>query len=177
MEVIATAGTISVITGGIGSGKTTFCQKLADSRLANGQPVQGFISPARLENGTKTGILARNLRDGSSRVLASIYPEEHTGFQYGPWYFNAATIQWVNSLLDSCSPTDLLILDEIGPIEFDYKGGFARAFTTLKRVSFREAVIVIRPAYVSVFKDRGFQFQVFDLDTRQMELFSYFHLD
>ena len=61
----------TLVTGARGAGKTTFCRHLAEQARAAGLDVAGVLSLPRIENGSKTGILACSLRSGETRLLAS----------------------------------------------------------------------------------------------------------
>ncbi|MGQ9834253.1 MAG: nucleoside-triphosphatase, partial [Candidatus Villigracilaceae bacterium] len=63
-----------LLTAPFGAGKTTFCADLAEQARAAGWDVAGILSPPVFENGVKTGILARNLRSGETRPLATLHP-------------------------------------------------------------------------------------------------------
>jgi nucleoside-triphosphatase len=167
MEVDVPTREIFVITGKFGSGKTVFCTELADIWMKAGRQVGGMISPARFQQGRKTGIYARELPSGESRLLASAIPEEMEGIILGMWTFNPGSVVWGNHCFASIDQTDLLLIDELGPFEFNQNMGWMKAFDALNQARYRVAAVVIRPTCIERFRERGFDFQVIDLDTVQ----------
>lgn len=63
---------ITLVTGAIGCGKTTYCRTQIDAARSAGLEVAGVLSPARFEQGIKVGIDALDLRSGELRPLAHL---------------------------------------------------------------------------------------------------------
>lgn len=145
---------ILVISGWRGVGKTTLCQRLVDTARAAGWDVAGLLSPARFEAGKKTGIQVEDLRSSERRLLASLLPGELQGSRLGPWIFDDELFAWGNQVLRSAIPCDLLVIDELGPLEFDSGGGWSGGFQAIASRAYRLAVVVIRPEYLTQFLER-----------------------
>lgn len=160
-----------VLTGSRGSGKTTLCRRLAELKTAEGWRVTGLLSPARLEGKEKTGIEALNLRTGESRLLASRKAGELSGFRFGEWDFDPAVLAWGNQVLEDSIPTDLLIVDEIGPLEFNLATGWMMAFDVLAQNQYRAALVVVRPECQVEAQKRLGSIRIFDVDSRGGSLF------
>jgi nucleoside-triphosphatase THEP1 len=136
---------VFILTGRRGSGKTTLCRRLAERKTAEGWLVSGLLSLARMEGEEKTGIETLDLRTGESRLLASLNPCKQAGFRFGQWVFDPKALAWGNQVLERSIPTDLLIIDEIGPLEFNLAAGWTMAFDVLARNRFCAALVVVRP--------------------------------
>lgn len=136
---------IWMVSGPRGAGKSTFCRGVAQSARNACWDVAGLLSPAQFEAGTKTGILAEDLRTGVSHPLASTVCQSQDDLAFGNWYFNRRTLEWGNQVLETSLPCDLLIVDELGPLELTQQIGWQAALDILPRAEYRLALIVIRP--------------------------------
>jgi nucleoside-triphosphatase len=155
----AGCGTIQVITGERGAGKTTTCQSIITQVRAAGQTAAGLLTPGRFLDGQKTGIHVVDLSSGEQRLLASALPGEFPGLALGCWTFDEQAIAWGNQRLAEVPPTDLLVIDELGPLEFKRQQGWMAAFDVLRRRAFRLALVVIRPECLESFSNLGFDFE------------------
>jgi nucleoside-triphosphatase len=134
-----------LLTGTRGAGKSTFCHALAAHARLQGWDVAGLLSPAILVGGHKTGILAEDARTGETRPLASSRAQPSFDVPLGDWRFDRTAIDWGNRVLESSLPCDLLIVDELGPLELVYQMGWQAALDVLCSNEFQIAVAVIRP--------------------------------
>jgi nucleoside-triphosphatase THEP1 len=160
-----------LLTAPSGAGKTTFCAALAEQARAAGWDVAGVLSPPVFENGQKVAILAQNLRSGETRPLAitshlslppshfslspshfSLSPSHFSlptfNFPLGQWLFSPSALAWGNDLLASCLPTDLFIVDELGPLELIRGEGWVNALEALRSGRYKTGLVVIRPELV-----------------------------
>ena len=140
------APSLWLLTGPIGSGKTTFCQGLADAAVSQGWDVAGLLSPAWIESGQKIGILSKDLRSGEQRTLATITPRHQAGLSLGPWHFDEGIFNWGNQVIMMSTPCNLLIVDELGPLEFNRQIGLTAAFDVISACRYRVGCVVIRPS-------------------------------
>ncbi len=134
-----------IITGEIGAGKTTFCSHITNWARRDGLRVRGVISPGVFEDGQKVGISAVNLKNNESRPLAYLRNEETSGPKTKRWAFSEETIQWGNQFLARATPCDMLVVDELGPIELERGGGWTRGLQIIDGGDFQAAIVVIRP--------------------------------
>lgn len=137
-----------LLTAPSGAGKTTFCAELARQARLRGLDVAGILCPPIFENGLKTGILAQDLRSGETRPLAVLAAQSLTPndqLPLGQWLFSTESLAWGNAVLQTALPCDLLIVDELGPLEFFRGQGWQAALQILPRGEYRAAVIVVRP--------------------------------
>ncbi len=132
-----------------GAGKTTFCRALVEEARAAGCEVAGLLSPALFEGGVKTGIMAQDLRSGEARVLAraegAVPLPPSFDLPLGGWLFDRAVLAWGDQLLAGDLRCDLLVVDELGPLELLHGTGWVNALEALRRPGYRWAVAVVRP--------------------------------
>lgn len=134
-----------LLTGARGAGKTTFCRSLAAHAHIRGWDAAGLLSPAVFEGGIKTGILVEAVRTCEIHPLASSKPHSSFDLQLGQWYFDRSILAWGNHVIESSPPCDLLILDELGPLELAHQVGWQAALNVLHRNGYKIALVVIRP--------------------------------
>jgi hypothetical protein len=63
----------------------------------------------------------------------------------GEYRFDAQVLDWGSDVLASATPCGLLIIDELGPLEFVRRLGWTRAFDVLALCRYDLAVVVVRP--------------------------------
>jgi nucleoside-triphosphatase THEP1 len=141
--------TLWLITGPSGAGKTTFCRRLAQDARSQSWNVAGLLSPAWMEADQKVGILVEDLRSGEQRTLAYMYPSPQAGLRLGPWHFDEHVLGWGNQVIMKSSPCELLIVDELGPLEFNRQIGLTAAFDILSQRHYRVGCVVIRPSLLA----------------------------
>lgn len=141
-------GRILLVTGAIGSGKTTYCRAQIDAARRAGLDVAGVLSPARFAQGVKVGIDVLDLRSGELRELAHLRMMETasgvTGVVTQRWRFDAAALAWANQALATATPCDLLVVDELGPLELEQERGWTAALATIDTHAFDMALVVVR---------------------------------
>ena len=108
-----------------------------------------MLSLPRFEAGQKTGIVALDLYRGEKRLLASRQPDEIMGLSFGQWTFDRHTLAWGNHVLEHVPPCDLLIIDEIGPLEFDLHNGWISGFQVVLRHTDGIGLVTVRPSYLA----------------------------
>ena len=133
-----------LLTGPSGTGKTTFCRRLGSHARGLGWDVAGLLSPAWMKNGHKIGILAEDLHSGEQHPIAYATPHPQADFQIGQWHFDERVLQWGNQVIENSVPCDLLIVDELGPLEFETGGGLTAAFTVIAAGNYRVGCVVVR---------------------------------
>jgi len=137
-----------IITGEIGAGKTSFCQHMARLGQQSGLKVRGILSLAVFDGGQKVSIQAVNLENAQNRLLAHKQDRKGEPGRLG-WAFEEDVVQWVNGVLEESVPCDLLIVDELGPLEFDRGQGFQQGLELLDGGQFSAGIVVIRPHLVN----------------------------
>jgi len=115
-----------LLTGPVGSGKTTVCRELFDIARSAGRKVGGVSIEKWPDDSGQAEILAlRDLTTGNwcelARPAGGSEPPEGW-FVQGRWCFHREAFVWANMLLAKPSPVDLMIIDEIGPLEMEGEG-------------------------------------------------------
>ena len=143
-------GTIWIIAGERGVGKSSFCLRVASLARQAGWKVSGLLSLAQFEQGEKIAILAHDLLSRENRLLAKLHSSSLSisGPRLGNWQFDSNTLAWGNELLKVALPCDLLVVDELGPLEFDQGIGWTSGFSALGEGLYKFAMVVIRPEYL-----------------------------
>jgi nucleoside-triphosphatase THEP1 len=160
---------VLILTGKIGSGKTTACRKITKITAEKGLKTGGILTPPIYSDGKKTGYYAEDLSTGERWGLGSkdTGPGE-TGTVFGLYRFLIGGFARAFGVLktamaDRCG---LIVLDEIGPLEIVHKKGFWRILETLFDVKDSYLLLVVRPSLIEDVKkmlgDR--KIMVFTLD-------------
>lgn len=158
---LSESGKILVIGGKRGAGKTTYCQNAVAEYRKAGAKVAGLLSPGRFENGKKNGIFAVDLVSDQSRLAASPVPGEIAdGLRFGAWTFDRGVLAWGNQCLRQSSGADVLVIDELGYLEFDLNSGWTAGFEVLRAKNYQLALVVIRSDCIEPFANLGFTFQI-----------------
>jgi nucleoside-triphosphatase THEP1 len=145
-----------IMSGDFETGKTRFSQQLAQGLQEAGWDIAGIVSPAIFDDDIKTAIDAVDLRSGERRRLAE---RIQTGSLLdGPatshWQFCQEVLDWCNGVLRSATPCDLLVIDELGPLEFERGIGLMAGFEAIDEGRYLASVIVIRPTLLEQAKAR-----------------------
>lgn len=143
---------LHIITGDRGAGKSTFCQHLVELAGAAGWQPGGLLSPAVVAGGQKTGIAAVDLRSGERRLLAVRRESDQSTaeLQTNRWRFDPAVMAWGNEVLQTAVPCDLLVVDELGPLELERGEGWLAGLAALDSGRYRAGVVVIRPELLAI---------------------------
>lgn len=141
---------LAILTGPRGCGKTQACLQLAEAALAQGDAPAGLVSPAVFEDGDKTAIDLLDLGSGERRRLAERPPPGAAGTAGLGWRFDATALAWGNAILERLPAGGLLILDELGPLEFGHGRGLSAGLALLDARRHRQAVAVVRPELLPV---------------------------
>lgn len=145
---------IVVISGESGTGKTSYCAALVRHVMASGGLVCGLLSLGIYVDDVRIAIDLHDLSTGQPRRLATRRPEPDPISPTPQWQFDDEALRWGNAVLAAAPPCDLLIIDELGPLELKHNAGFQSAFDLLKRRAYRLACVVVRPSLVEDFKRR-----------------------
>lgn len=142
-----------LVSGERGLGKTTFCGNVAQEWAAAGRDVAGLLSLAVFAQEIKTGIDVVNLRSGERRRLANLRTTEAVPageLSTLRWRFDPEVMAWGNEVLAQTTPCDLLVVDELGPLEFEREQGWLNGLRVLDGGQYQLALVVIRPELLDV---------------------------
>ncbi len=144
---------IVILSGESGSGKTTICTRVVALARVRGLGVAGVLTPARLADGCKVGLDVEDIHTGQRHPLA-----ERIGGTDGPatesWHFHADGLAWGVAILRCAKPCDLLVIDEMGPLELARGQGWTVGLDLLRGSHYRLALVVVRPALLPRFRER-----------------------
>ena len=144
-----------LVSGPIGSGKTTLCQRLVDVARGRGFCVGGVLTPPVIEAGVKVGIEAVDLRFVGTRAaegrLLARTDRDLEGTRCGPYSFDDRVLCWVallcaRALTESTAGAGetLVLVDEIGRLELNRGVGLARTIPLLAQVRDRRVIAIVR---------------------------------
>ena len=158
---------INVLSGERGVGKTTLCGEIIRNRRGRGLRCAGILQPGRFSpDGTKDGFDLVDVETKERKPAGNGAGSADLGTPLGKWTIDAGVFRWADEIVAKIAETDVLIVDELGPLEFDSRMGLVSAFETLRRANYREAFVVIRPEKIAAFREMGFDFKLINLARR-----------
>jgi nucleoside-triphosphatase THEP1 len=143
---------IIIISGNIQEGKTTFVQKVVNRLKRKGIVMDGFLSKVIYEGENRVGYRLEALNSQQGELLCKTkegsdsYPEGW--IRQGKFYFNPLAIKKGNDILKNTdSSTQLIIIDEIGPLEAKSKG-WAPAIQHISEEAISPMLWVVRESLI-----------------------------
>jgi len=155
---------IILLTGELQSGKTNLCLDIYQLAQETGIRVGGMVSPAVFKGDKKIAIDALNLKSGIRKRLAELRTSHQTGLETQRWSFDPEVVEWGNQMLKEAVPCDLLLIDELGPLEFQREQGWVNGFAVIDSGEYSTAVIVIRPSLIEEATRLWRVLRIIDLD-------------
>lgn len=157
-----------VITGERGAGKTTLCHQLITQFIRRGIMASGIYCPAVFEGGEKTKIMAVDLATQDEYIFATAAPKNQPllpGQRRLRWNFDRNVIDWGNEIFAEAVPTQLLVVDEIGPLELERGEGWIKAVDALDSREYDLAILVMRPELLQQALERWHWGRVIEVNT------------
>ena len=143
-----------LVAGKRGAGKTTWCASVAQNAAQHGVSVGGVLCPAVIEVGVKVGIDLVDLSTGERYALGRPDADHCEGVRIGKWCLDAAGVERANQILDRAANAEVVIVDELGPLEFEQGSGFQAGVRLLDQHCPQTALVVIRPELVAAARNR-----------------------
>ena len=130
---------IIVLTGERGVGKSTVCHETVALAQTERYTCGGIITLSRFDDG-------RDLLDVHSGVVRRLTLESNAkpAVIQGRFCFDPETLEWGNAALACVFACDLLVVDELGPLEIERGEGWQSAFDALYTTRFTLALVVVR---------------------------------
>lgn len=158
--------TVLVLTGHIGSGKSTAAARVVALARKRGLRCGGLLCSARLDAaGRKVGIDGERLDTGEQRPLAS-RDASSEGLRCGIWTFEPGAMEWsLDAVLDAVQQRpDLLVVDELGPMELLEDRGLAPIIPELKAGRVPLALVLVRKSLLPALMERlmGCEIRVYE---------------
>ncbi len=145
-----------LLTGERQVGKTTVCRRVAELARGLGYGPAGVLAPALLgEDGLPVAYHSLMVSDGQQRLLARA-DGDLGGPRTSRYSFDAAVFSWVLGRLRGAisQDCDLLIVDEIGPLELEQGRGLAPFLSDLSARRLPPLLLVVRPELVAQLQRR-----------------------
>ena len=136
------AGQVLLISGERNAGKTTVCVKAVELAQAAGFSCGGLLTISGEEPHQLT---VRNVSTGATRQLTS--PQGQV--TQGSYRFDPEALRWGAELLVRTARCDLLVIDEMGPLEVEQGQGWAVAIDVLRERRFLLGLAVVRPELIN----------------------------
>ena len=155
---------IALLTGEIGSGKTSLCLEVIAAARAAGVQLGGLVSPGIFQDGEKIAIDVLDVGSGERMRLAEGPGGEATDLTTRRWTFQSQAVTWGNQVLENSVPCQLLVIDELGPLEFLRGEGWLNGFRAVSSGNFTAALLVIRPSLLEEAHKRWKVEEIIDLD-------------
>ncbi len=156
-----------IITGESGSGKTRFCTAVVNA-LRQGDlqrmDIRGILSPALMRRRKKAGIQAINLVTFEHKNLAEPNEGDDGPISTKRWRFDPRIISWCNTVLSTATPCAVLVIDEIGPLEFEQGEGFIAGLEAVDSGEYTLALVVVRPHSLSQALERWADAEVLNIE-------------
>jgi len=128
-----------------------------------GSSLGGFICPAVFEDGKKIGIDMLNVATGERRQLGiRSYNKGQTTI--GCWRLDEAVIAWGNRILAGLKDEEIIVIDELGPLELEEGYGYQEALHLLDAGHYHAALVVVRPSLLTLATLRWPQAQVLNME-------------
>jgi nucleoside-triphosphatase THEP1 len=133
---------ILVLTGPVHGGKTTFLRRSLARWTARGLSSGGFLSVAAAEANGARGYDLLEVRTGRRHPYLRL--EGAPGAERtGPFFFVPGTLDLARALIRDAGPAELLVVDEVGPLELRGGGLWPALGRTLARPG-QKALLVVR---------------------------------
>jgi nucleoside-triphosphatase len=139
---------IVLLVGEPGGGKTTVCRRLCALAKEAGFVIAGVVTLPRTVLDEKVGLDVQDVRTGEVRALAeSKRPAD--GPDVGDWHFHRSGLDWGADVLRAIRRCDLLVIDELGPLELVRGEGWQVGLRVLRSDVYDLAAVAIRPSLES----------------------------
>jgi len=159
---------IIILTGPVNSGKTTLLKRVVEELRKQNFSLDGFLSEAVVHAQEKIGYNLLDLKLNKS--LPFIRKSGHKDWQkIGPYFFIPQGLAWANQVIRRSKEAEILIVDEIGPLELSGKGLWPVLEKALSQKA-QKFLFILRRNIVEDFLDMAAitETKVFDIEEKQV---------
>jgi nucleoside-triphosphatase THEP1 len=131
-------------------GKSTLCRQVAQAARESGLDVAGVVGIDR----SGAGVVSRwqvDLRSGERILLGRMAPPGAVALGAPRWQLDEAALERCSGILTEACPADLLVIDEVGPLELEQGAGMLAGVRHALAGSYGVALVVVRPWLVARF--------------------------
>ncbi|MFC1932858.1 nucleoside-triphosphatase [Chloroflexota bacterium] len=139
---------VIIVTGAIGIGKTTVCQKLIETVRNQGHICGGVLT----HKAPDRSLTILDIQTGKTQTLASI-DNIYNGPRTAKYSFNPEGIDFGTRAIEGGITSDILFVDELGHLELGGEG-FVKSLELIKEDKVKNAVLVIRKQLLPAFLAR-----------------------
>lgn len=143
---------ITILTGPIGGGKTSYLKSAIIRIRDRGLPVEGYLSERIMEGTTVSGYDLVNLGTGKHHRLLRRSAGSRSA-AVGPFDINPKGFAAARAIIERSDPSGLLVLDELGRLELEGKGVWPAADPVLGD-NRRRVLVVIRESLLDEYQIR-----------------------
>jgi nucleoside-triphosphatase THEP1 len=136
---------VIIITGAIGIGKTTVCEKVVKIVRSSGYSCGGILT----HKAAHESLIALDIQTGGRAILAST-DNTFDGPRTHRYSFNPEAIKFGIRAINKAIDSDVLIIDELGHLELDGEG-FAKSLELVKTGRVKNSILVIRKELLPTF--------------------------
>lgn len=159
-ESLGAAGpSVHIVTGAVGSGKSSFVQAVVAALRTRGVSVGGVLAAGLWESGVRAGFDAVDLASGERFPLCRRQAPASWTEAAGSYRFSPAGLAFGRRALERAVSAGVAIVDEVGPLELA-GGGWAPALERLCRERTGPMLWVVREPLAAAVRERwGLQVQ------------------
>jgi iron complex transport system ATP-binding protein len=136
---------VIIVTGAIGSGKTTVCEKVVKIVRSSGYSCGGILT----RKAAHERLIALDIQTGEGVILAST-DNKFDGPRTPRYSFNPEAIKFSIRAINKAIDSDVLIIDELGHLELNGEG-FAKSLESIKTGRVKNSILVIRKELLPAF--------------------------
>jgi nucleoside-triphosphatase THEP1 len=136
---------VIIITGAMGIGKTTVCEKVVKIVRNSGYSCGGILT----HKAANERLIVLDIQTGEKVILAST-DNTFDGPRTPRYSFNPEAIKFGIGAINKAIDSDVFIIDELGHLELDGEG-FAESLQLVKTGRFKNSILVIRKQLLFAF--------------------------
>jgi nucleoside-triphosphatase THEP1 len=143
---------VIVLTGDPGSGKSTHCRQVVLEAREAGLVARGIVGFDEADAG---GVKRWQEDVGSGRqlLLGRATSAEEISAGASRWELEDAALEECSRILTSACPADLLVIDEVGPLELLHGRGMLAGVRHALTGHYEVALVVVRPDLIPRFTE------------------------